>query len=149
MGVGLGGAEPVQPARLPTPSATPLTLRVVVLEDGDVLHLHRGSYGIYSAAAGAPAAAVPRALSTLELEVASIMKGGYDHFMQKEIHEQPESLLQTMRGRVALARSARRERRGCGGRLAGGGLRGGHAGPHPVPGGKTALTPHPHRLAAR
>jgi glucosamine 6-phosphate synthetase-like amidotransferase/phosphosugar isomerase protein len=29
-------------------------------------------------------------------------QGGYDHFMQKEIHEQPESILQTMRGRVVL-----------------------------------------------
>jgi len=28
------------------------------------------------------------------------MKGGFDHFMQKEIHEQPDSVLQTMRGRV-------------------------------------------------
>ena len=28
------------------------------------------------------------------------MKGGYEHYMQKEIHEQPESVLQTMRGRV-------------------------------------------------
>ena len=30
------------------------------------------------------------------------MKGGYDHYMQKEIHEQPESVLQTMRGRVKM-----------------------------------------------
>ena len=43
---------------------------------------------------------VPRALLTLEMEVAQIMKGGYEHFMQKEIHEQPESIHQTMRGRV-------------------------------------------------
>ena len=28
----------------------------------------------------------------------------YDHFMQKEIHEQPDSILQTMRGRVAFGR---------------------------------------------
>ena len=28
------------------------------------------------------------------------MKGGYDHYMQKEIHEQPDSIQQTMRGRV-------------------------------------------------
>ncbi len=34
------------------------------------------------------------------MQVSSIMKGGYDHYMQKEIHEQPESILQTMRGRV-------------------------------------------------
>ena len=30
------------------------------------------------------------------------MKGGFDHFMAKEIHEQPDSILQTMRGRVAF-----------------------------------------------
>jgi glucosamine 6-phosphate synthetase-like amidotransferase/phosphosugar isomerase protein len=35
-----------------------------------------------------------------------IMKGGFDHYMQKEIHEQPESLLQTMRGRVQFQRPA-------------------------------------------
>ena len=28
------------------------------------------------------------------------MKSGYDHYMQKEIHEQPESIRQTMRGRL-------------------------------------------------
>jgi len=34
------------------------------------------------------------------------LQGGADHFMQKEIHEQPESLLQTMRGRVQFQRPA-------------------------------------------
>jgi glucosamine 6-phosphate synthetase-like amidotransferase/phosphosugar isomerase protein len=38
----------------------------------------------------------------LEMEVASIMKGAYDHFMQKEIHEQPESLAQTLMGRIKV-----------------------------------------------
>jgi len=33
------------------------------------------------------------------------MKGGYAHYMQKEIHEQPESILQTMRGRVKFSRA--------------------------------------------
>ncbi len=51
--------------------------------------------------------APPACLQILEMEVASIMKGAYDHFMQKEIHEQPESILQTMRGRVALRRNSR------------------------------------------
>ncbi len=36
----------------------------------------------------------------MRAQVNSIMKGGYEHYMQKEIHEQPESVLQTMRGRV-------------------------------------------------
>lgn len=41
-----------------------------------------------------------RALSFLEMEVEQIKKGNYDHFMQKEIHEQPNSLTTTMRGRL-------------------------------------------------
>lgn len=41
-----------------------------------------------------------RAIQTLELELNEIMKGSFDHFMQKEIYEQPESVVNTMRGRV-------------------------------------------------
>ena len=41
-----------------------------------------------------------RAIQTLELELAEIMKGNYSHFMQKEIFEQPESVVNTMRGRI-------------------------------------------------
>ncbi|GBF90739.1 hypothetical protein Rsub_03040 [Raphidocelis subcapitata] len=79
------------------------TKKVLVLEDDDVLHVAGGGYGIYNAANRGDEA-VPRVLQTLQLEVDQIMKGGYDHFMQKEIHEQPEALLQTMRGRVMFRR---------------------------------------------
>jgi len=82
------------------------TKRVIVLEDNDVLHLHGGGYGIYNTEHQDVEEAVPRVLHTLQIEVEQIMKGGYDHFMQKEIHEQPESLLQTMRGRVQFQRPA-------------------------------------------
>lgn len=34
------------------------------------------------------------------MEIAEIMKGSFDHFMQKEIYEQPESVVNTMRGRI-------------------------------------------------
>ena len=34
------------------------------------------------------------------------MKGGYDHFMKKEIHEQPDSVQQTMSGRVRFQRTS-------------------------------------------
>ncbi|KAK9819951.1 hypothetical protein WJX72_004305 [[Myrmecia] bisecta] len=81
------------------------TKKVVVLEDNDVVHLCKGAYGIFNAKMTDRHMAVPRVLETLEMEVNHIMKGGYDHFMQKEIHEQPESLLQTMRGRVKFDRS--------------------------------------------
>lgn len=37
----------------------------------------------------------------LDLDIGQIEKGGYDHFMLKEIFEQPRSILDTFRGRVA------------------------------------------------
>lgn len=41
-----------------------------------------------------------REITTLKLEIQQIMKGNYEYFMQKEIFEQPESVVNTMRGRV-------------------------------------------------
>lgn len=82
------------------------TKRVIILEDNDVLHLSGGGYGIFNTGGSDVEEAVPRVLLTLQLEVEQIMKGGYEHYMQKEIHEQPESLLQTMRGRVQFQRVA-------------------------------------------
>ncbi len=40
-------------------------------------------------------------IHTLELELESIEKGGYDHFMLKEIFEQPKSVKDSMRGRIS------------------------------------------------
>ena len=77
-----------------------LFCRVIVLEDNDVVHLCKGAYGIFNVGHSDRSVAVPRVLQTLEMEVNHIMKGGYNHFMQKEIHEQPESITETMRGRV-------------------------------------------------
>ncbi|QDA60048.1 glutamine--fructose-6-phosphate transaminase (isomerizing) [Hymenobacter jejuensis] len=41
-------------------------------------------------------------IQKLELELDSIEKGGYEHFMLKEIFEQPRSILDSMRGRLEL-----------------------------------------------
>src|SRR4051812_892052 len=41
-----------------------------------------------------------REIITLKLEIQQIMKGNFNSFMQKEIFEQPESVINTMRGRV-------------------------------------------------
>lgn len=41
-----------------------------------------------------------REITTLKIELQEIMKGNYEYFMQKEIFEQPESVVNTMRGRV-------------------------------------------------
>jgi glucosamine--fructose-6-phosphate aminotransferase (isomerizing) len=86
------------------------TKKVMVLEDGDVVHLADGAYAVYRLSAdlgadglGPAPQAVHRVIQTLEMEVAQIMRGAFDHFMAKEIHEQPDSLRQTMRGRVVPA----------------------------------------------
>ncbi len=39
-------------------------------------------------------------IEELELSLESIQKGAYPHFMLKEIHEQPKSILDTLRGRI-------------------------------------------------
>ncbi|HEX6916387.1 MAG TPA: glutamine--fructose-6-phosphate transaminase (isomerizing) [Chitinophagaceae bacterium] len=39
-------------------------------------------------------------ITRLDLELAKIEKGGYEHFMLKEIHEQPETIYDCLRGRL-------------------------------------------------
>ena len=41
-----------------------------------------------------------REITSLQMEIEQIMKGSYSTFMQKEIFEQPESVVNTMRGRI-------------------------------------------------
>jgi len=75
------------------------TKRVLYLEDDDIAHICEGELHIHRLRREDGMSSV-RLIQTLELELAEIMKGQYDHFMQKEIFEQPESVVNTMRGRV-------------------------------------------------
>jgi len=82
------------------------TKRVLYLEDDDIAHIAGGELHIHRLRRKDDEAQTPsqvastRSIETLELEIAAIMKGKFDHFMQKEIYEQPESVVNTMRGRV-------------------------------------------------
>lgn len=82
------------------------TKRVLYLEDDDIAHIAQGELHIHRlrrSEAGEPSPqqlATTRTIETLEIELAAIMKGNFDTFMQKEIYEQPESVVNTMRGRV-------------------------------------------------
>jgi glucosamine--fructose-6-phosphate aminotransferase (isomerizing) len=40
------------------------------------------------------------------MELAAIEKGGYEHFMLKEIHEQPETIYDCLRGRLIAGNRA-------------------------------------------
>jgi glucosamine--fructose-6-phosphate aminotransferase (isomerizing) len=75
------------------------TKRVLYLEDDDIAHIAEGELHIHRLRREDGMSSI-RAIQTLELEIAEIMKGQFDHFMQKEIFEQPESIVNTMRGRV-------------------------------------------------
>ncbi|KAF4618299.1 hypothetical protein D9613_011522 [Agrocybe pediades] len=81
------------------------TKRVLYLEDDDIAHIAEGELHIHrirrKEGDQTPSQiAATRTIETLELEIAAIMKGEFDTFMQKEIYEQPESVVNTMRGRV-------------------------------------------------
>lgn len=75
------------------------TKKVLFLEDDDIAHIYDGELHIHRSRREVGASAT-RSIQTLEMELAQIMKGPYKHFMQKEIFEQPESTLNTMRGRI-------------------------------------------------
>ncbi|KAI4869246.1 glutamine:fructose-6-phosphate amidotransferase [Hypoxylon rubiginosum] len=75
------------------------TKKVMYLEDDDIAHIHEGSLNIHRLKKADGSSNV-RSIQTLELELQEIMKGKFDHFMQKEIFEQPESVVNTMRGRL-------------------------------------------------
>ena len=76
------------------------TRKVIYLEEGQVgiLRNHKETkfYEITSDSIISPT------IETLELELSEIEKGGYDHFMLKEIHEQPKAIIDTLRGRLKL-----------------------------------------------
>jgi glutamine---fructose-6-phosphate transaminase (isomerizing) len=77
------------------------TKRVLYLEDDDVAHISEGELHIHRLRRNDDQSqSSVRAIETLEIELAEIMKGKFDSFMQKEIYEQPDSVVNTMRGRV-------------------------------------------------
>src|SRR6188474_3290802 len=72
------------------------TDRVIFLEDGDVADLHPSGVSITDID-GRPQ---ERTVTVIDWSPEAAEKGGYEHFMLKEIHEQPESLRQAITGRV-------------------------------------------------
>lgn len=76
------------------------TNQVIFLEDDDVAVVKDGRLTIHRIKRGDVNEPAQREIHELQLELQQIMKGNYKYFMQKEIFEQPESVVNTMRGRV-------------------------------------------------
>uniref|UniRef100_A0A3Q0SEV3 glutamine--fructose-6-phosphate transaminase (isomerizing) n=1 Tax=Amphilophus citrinellus TaxID=61819 RepID=A0A3Q0SEV3_AMPCI len=77
------------------------TNKVLYLEDDDIAVVTEGKLSIHRMNRQAGEDPV-RAIQTLQMELQQIMKGNFDAFMQKEIFEQPESVVNTMRGRICF-----------------------------------------------
>jgi len=77
------------------------TNRVIFLEDDDVAAVANGVLSIHRVKRGVDDGnQISRDITSLQMEIEQIMKGDYSTFMQKEIFEQPESVVNTMRGRI-------------------------------------------------
>ncbi|KAL3134958.1 hypothetical protein ABBQ32_007918 [Trebouxia sp. C0010 RCD-2024] len=90
-------------------SAVSKTLELFLASDASAVveHTNTGAFEVFNAHQTSPFKSVQRVHQILNLEVNHIMKGGYAHFMQKEIYEQPETLARTMQGRIAFDTAAK------------------------------------------
>lgn len=75
------------------------TQKVVYLDDNDIVQVKNGSYSIVNMNSHE----VQREVKDVDFDADAVAKGGFPHFMLKEIFEQPEVLRNTMRGRLLVA----------------------------------------------
>ncbi len=73
-------------------AVAPFTNRVIYLEEGDLVVLSRTSHAIYDVARNS----VERPIKSVAASAAAVEKGNYRHYMQKEIHEEPDAAARTI-----------------------------------------------------
>jgi glutamine---fructose-6-phosphate transaminase (isomerizing) len=79
--------------------ASPLlqhTRAVVYLDDGEMVVLTREGYRVRNL----ETARISKPVNQIDWDLATVERGGYPHFMLKEICEQPESICNTLRGHL-------------------------------------------------
>ncbi len=92
--VGYGEGEMLLTSDLP--AIIPHTQRVAFLSAGEMVEV-TADRAVYSTLEGAALSKSPQALP---YDPVSVAKGGYSHFILKEIQEQPQAAIATLRGRV-------------------------------------------------
>ncbi len=78
----------------------PVTQKFIFLEEGDVAQISQTEIKIYDHK-GRP---VERKIRQSELTSDAVERGGYRHFMLKEIYEQPRAISETLEGRIDSAK---------------------------------------------
>jgi glucosamine--fructose-6-phosphate aminotransferase (isomerizing) len=80
------------------PAFLPMTRQTLVLEDGEIVYLTANSVLLSKSHSNGVPTQVPLRLPfTVDWTIDMAQKGGYPHFMLKEIHEQPRALRDTLR----------------------------------------------------
>ena len=74
-----------------------LTNDFIFLEDGDVAEISADTYKIFDAVDSEAS----REVNRIDISSQATSKGEYRHFMEKEIYEQPDALLNTIDGRIS------------------------------------------------
>jgi len=92
--IGLGNGEMVLASDVT--ALLPYTRDVLIVEDGEIAVLTRGEARL-AKIGGGPVAREPMRITW---DASAAEKGGYAHFMLKEIHEQPRVLQETLMGRL-------------------------------------------------
>jgi glucosamine--fructose-6-phosphate aminotransferase (isomerizing) len=94
----LGVGDGVMLAASDVPALLAHSRDVIFLEDGEMAEITRKGARIETVAG----VAVERAAVRITWSLMQAERGGYKHFMLKEVHEQPRALEDTLRGRVLL-----------------------------------------------
>ena len=85
------------------PALLPFTKQVIFLDDLEMAVLTASSRTFYSLQTGKE---ISKQIKTIEWNAAMAEKGGYRHFMLKEIFEQPQAIINTVSGRINLETGA-------------------------------------------
>ena len=96
--IGLGEGENFVASGVP--ALLPVTQRFIYLEQGDLAEIRRDGVRIVDADGND----VEREVHETEWDSTSAEKAPFDHFMMKEIHDQPSALADTLYGRVSSQR---------------------------------------------
>jgi glucosamine--fructose-6-phosphate aminotransferase (isomerizing) len=80
------------------PALLDYTRKVTFLEDGEVGEVSMGSFRLFNG----KGTTIKRPVREITWDAVAARKGGYRHFMLREIHEQPRAVADTFRGRISL-----------------------------------------------
>lgn len=78
------------------PAVLPYTKEVLIFENGDIVEVRREGIKVYDKNLNA----IERKIHKIEWNIEDAQKGGFKHFMLKEIFEEPDVIREAMRGRI-------------------------------------------------